>query len=249
MSPLILVTTTQTGDGDRMPAASLATPYIVGIERPGATALLVTPAHRSASRERLLDMADALMLSGGEDIAPQRYGAEPGLHLGIVNHERDEMELEVLRGALERGMPILGICRGMQLLNVALGGTLIQDLPSEKGGEIRHKQEGSLLSRTHLASVEPGSRLHGIFGNPDFCINSFHHQALDRVAAPLRVVARAEDGIVEAVESAEHPWLCGVQWHPERGEAELMEDPRDPDRRLLWAFVDAARGYAAGRQS
>jgi putative glutamine amidotransferase len=141
-------------------------------------------------------------------------------------------------------MPVLAVCRGIQLLNVAMGGTLWQDIPSQLGGDLLHEQSAPVNDRWHGARVEPGSLLAEVFGTETLSINSFHHQAVRDVAPGLRAVAWAEDEVVEGVEGVSHPWLVGVQWHPERGEAHAPEgDERDPDRRLFWAFVDAARRY------
>jgi putative glutamine amidotransferase len=139
---------------------------------------------------------------------------------------------------------VLAICRGVQLLNVALGGTLYQDLPSQREGDLLHEQDAPVGHRWHHASVLPGSGLETIFGTRELFINSFHHQGIDELAPSLKPVVWAEDGLVEGVEGRDHPWLYGVQWHPERGEAGSSADERDPDRRLFSAFVQAAREFA-----
>ena len=245
MIPLIAVTTTiRNPDNGRGPQAVLNAAYVAAVERPGAAALLISPAHSADSVERILDMAHGLVLTGGEDVDPARYGQAPHPALSTVNPQRDAAEFAALSGALERGLPVLAICRGLQVLNVALGGTLYQDLPSERAKGIIHEQDAPVEQRWHGARVEDGSALHGIFGATDLFINSFHHQGVRQLAPSLKATVWAEDGLVEGVESTEHPWVLGVQWHPERGEAELMNDERDPDRRLLWAFVDAARTRA-----
>lgn len=247
MRPLILTTTTTDAERYRTPYAVLGSPYVLAVQQPGATALLLTPNHDPPSREHLLEMAHGLVLTGGEDVAPERYGEPPHPQLGTVNHPRDEAEIAALHGALERGMPVLAICRGMQLLNVALGGTLYQDLPSQLQGDLLHEQEAAVTDRWHSARVEPGSRLEEIFGSAELHINSFHHQGVRELAPALAARAWAEDGLVEAVEAPDYPWVFGVQWHPERGEAEMLEDRRHPDRRLFWSFVEACRRYAEAR--
>lgn len=244
MRPLILATTSTESEGLRTEHALLGTPYLLAIENPGGTTILVTPAHEAGSRERLLDLAQGLVLTGGEDVAPSRYGEEPRAELGEINLARDEMEFSLLLSALERRMPVLAICRGMQLLNVALGGTLYQDLPSQLRGDLLHEQQAPVNDRWHRASVERGSRLEEIFGSTDLHINSFHHQGVKELAPALRARVWAEDGLIEGVEAPEFPWVIGVQWHPERGEAEVRNDRRDPDRRIFWAFVQACREYA-----
>ena len=164
-----------------------------------------------------LDACDGILFGGGRDIDPRRYGQDPTEQLGTTDPLRDEFELELVERALDRGLPILGMCRGIQILNVALGGTLVQDVavkpewadhPSDRGWKAWREVERSSLAGVeempphprHLISVEPGSRLHAALGVEEIEVDSFHHQALDRVAPDLTVVARAPDGVVEAVE-------------------------------------------------
>lgn len=245
MRPLILTTTSTDEANYRTPYVVLGAPYVRAVEQPEATAVLVTPAHSEPALEQLQQVAHGLVLTGGEDIAPRRYGEEPHPKLGAVNEPRDAMELALLHRALERDMPVLAICRGMQLLNVALGGTLYQDLPSQLGGDLLHEQSAPVNHRWHPARVEEGSRLAEIFGHTELHINSFHHQGIRTLGTGLEARAWASDGLVEAVEGASWSWVTGVQWHPERGEAEALRDRRQPDRRLFWAFAQACREYAA----
>jgi len=245
LRPLIVVTTTLAPSGSHnLPAVRLNVQYVTAVEEPGGTAVLLSPGHDRESVCRLVELAHGLVLTGGEDVAPELYGQEPHPELGSVNPLRDEIELAALEVALRRGIPVLAICRGMQMLNVALGGTLYQDIPSQLGGDILHEQEAPVSQRSHHAGVKPGSGLEAIFGTRELFINSFHHQAVRDVAPSLEATVWAEDGIVEGVEGKEHGWMYGVQWHPERGEAESPADERDPDRRLFWAFIEAARELA-----
>jgi putative glutamine amidotransferase len=244
LRPLIAVTTTMgIGGSHQLPAVKLNVQYVTAVEEPGGAALLVTPAHDEASIAAIVQMAHGLLLTGGEDVDPARYGQEPHPELGHVTPARDAMETVALQEALRRGIPVLAICRGLQLLNVALGGTLFQDLPSLRPGALVHEQEAPVGHRWHAARADPESGLHAIFGTGELFINSFHHQGIDRLAPGLRAAVWASDGLVEGVEASDHAWMYGVQWHPERGEAEVPADQRDPDRRLLWAFVDAARRF------
>jgi putative glutamine amidotransferase len=244
--PLIAVTTSSAEVGTHgLLGVRLNLQYIAAVEGPGAVALLITPGHDDASLERIVGLAHGLLLTGGEDVDPSRYGQERIPECGVSNPGRDEMEMQVLALARARGMPVLAICRGMQLLNVAWGGTLYQDLPTQLGGDLLHEQLAAVDRRWHHATVERGSGLEHIFGARELFINSFHHQAIDRLAEGLHATARAEDGVIEGVEATDGSWLYGVQWHPERGEASLPHDARDPDRRLLWTFVQAARDFAA----
>jgi putative glutamine amidotransferase len=244
LRPLIAVTTTLAATGShQLPGVKLNVQYVTAVEDPGGTALLVSPAHDAGAARQIVGMAHGLLLTGGEDVDPALYGQDPHPELGELTPARDTTEMAALDEALRRGIPILAICRGIQLLNVHLGGTLYQDLPSQRPGPIVHEQTAPVAHRWHGARVEPGSGLHEIFGADALFINSFHHQGIDRLGAGLEATVWAEDGLIEGVEGTRHPWLYGVQWHPERGEAEVPRDQRDPDRRLLWAFVDAARKF------
>lgn len=246
MRPTIALTTTSyTGAEYRTPQIMLGSPYARAVERVEATPLLVTPEHGPESIRLLVEMADGLMLSGGEDIDPALYGQEPHPKLQPVHRQRDEMELLALRYALERRMPVLAVCRGFQLLNVHFGGTLYQDLETQRVGGVIHEQDAPISERWHGARPEPGSRLAEIVGANEMMINSFHHQGIDRLGEGLRAVVHSEDGLVEAAEAADYPWVIGVQWHPERGEAEAPGDRRHPDWRLFYAFAEAAREFGS----
>lgn len=244
MRPLIATTTTSYEDPSyRTPQVMLGSPYVAALERMGGTPLLVTPAHDEESIHRLVELADGLVLTGGEDVDPACYGQEPHAKLSTVNRARDRMEMVALERALERGIPVLAICRGVQLLNVALGGTLFQDLPSQRAEGIIHEQDAPINERWHAARVAEGSQLAQIFGATDLFINSFHHQGINLLAERLKPTVWAEDGLVEGVEGKDHPWMIGVQWHPERGEAETRGDRRHPDNRLFYSFLEAARKF------
>ena len=217
MRPIIAVTTTSyTGAEYRTPQVLLGSPYIEAVQRMDATPLLITPAHDTSSIISLLETCDGLMLTGGEDIDPSRYGQKPHPKLATVNHQRDEMEFIVLERALELELPVLAVCRGFQLLNVFFGGTLYQDLPSQKPGGVIHEQDAPINERWHGATVEPDSRVSELFQATEFQINSFHHQALGTVANSLEVVAKSDDGIIEAVYAPKQTYAVGTQWHPER---------------------------------
>ena len=244
MRPLIAVTTTSySGAEYRTPQVMIGSPYLEAVQRVSASPLLLTPAHGQGSLLELLEISDGLMLTGGEDVDPSRYGQKPHPKLGTVNHARDEMEFRALEKALELGMPIFAICRGFQVVNVHFGGTLFQDLPSEKPGGVIHEQNAPINERWHGARIEADSRIGKLFQAEEVQINSFHHQGVDRLGEGLRAVGWADDGLVEAVEAVDHPWLLGVQWHPERGEVEVPAEHRHPDWQLFTAFADAAREY------
>jgi putative glutamine amidotransferase len=245
-SPLrvALTTTIDTQAGSHArPAVFLYTSYIHALEQAGLAPVLVTPAHSPASIDAIIDGCAGLVLSGGEDVHPSRYGEDPSPALGRVEPLRDAMEFEAVACATRRGMPVLGICRGLQVLNVHFGGTLYQDIMTDREGDhLPHEQAGSWYERSHSATVVPGSLLHTVVAAERLHINSFHHQAVKHLGRDLRVVARADDGLVEAIEHREYPWLLGVQWHPERNEATAPSN--DPDRLLIAGFRGAVMRFA-----
>jgi putative glutamine amidotransferase len=193
--------------------------YIDSVRASGAD-VVVLPNGAPAA---LLDRLDGLVLAGGGDIDPSRYEAQPHTTTYMVDPLRDEFEIGLVRHALELDMPLLAICRGMQILNIALGGTLVPHVPERWGDAVVHRAPPREPTR-HAVEIEPESRLHGILGeNGPFEVVSWHHQALDRLGTGLRVVARAADGLPEAVETAGPDWTFGVQWHPELS---AHRDPR-----------------------
>jgi len=245
MVPLTAITATIVPEAGvyRRPEIALYAVYLSVLERQQLASVMLTPAHSRRSCRELLRHCHGLVLSGGEDLDPARYGERALPELGTVNPARDEMEFGALETALERRIPVLGICRGLQLLNVYFGGTLYQDVGTQFPGALRHLQEEAWGLHSHEAHIVETSRLAEIVGGTRIRINSFHHQAIKDLAPGLVEVARAEDGLIEAVEARDHRWVLGVQWHPERHEAKAPE--ADPDRRLLAAFADAVRARAA----
>ena len=192
----------------------------------------------------LLDSLDGLLLSGGGDIDPRRFGADP-LHPATygISAERDQFELDLLRLALDRDTPVLCICRGIQVLNVALGGTLIQDVPTQHpaASPVQHRQQVDGIPANHpghTVMLAEQSLLHELVGQTTLPVNSFHHQAIDRLAAGLEAIAHAPDGTIEAVVMPDRRFVLGVQWHPE-----LMVPDHRPQMLLFRALVDEARMY------
>jgi putative glutamine amidotransferase len=184
--------------------------------------------------EELVDMIDGLLLVGGGDICPAEYGGPEHETIYETDERRDRFEMALVIESLEARIPLLGICRGIQVLNVALGGTLHAHLPDVVGETVKHKPEPSSAIE-HDLSVTPGSRLAEVMGQLEFSANSDHHQAIKDIASGLAVVGEAPDGVIEAVEMPDHPWLVAVQWHPERTAA---EDP--VQQRLFDQFVLAS---------
>jgi putative glutamine amidotransferase len=193
---------------------ALGLTYMRALEEAGGIPLVIPPMHPQAI-EPLLDRLDGICLSGGPDLDPETYGAPPHPELGPIEPDVDRFELALATSADERGLPILAICRGSQALNVMRGGTLHQHIP-DLGTEIVHRPSatgGDPVS--HPIEVEADSRLAAALGRTELQVNSYHHQAVDRLGERLRVTARAPDGTVEAIEDPERDFTIGVQWHAE----------------------------------
>lgn len=210
--------------------------YADAIVRAGGTPVLIPPMDDADLLCQALNRLDGLLLPGGLDVEPFEYG-EAITHPTVeTDPVLDRLELYAARWAVARRVPTFAICRGQQVLNVALGGSLIQDLPA---AGVDHPTSAARDDLVHSVSIEPDSRLAAILGCTVLEVNSLHHQAVGRVASGLRVVGRASDGTIEAVEAPDHPWLIGVQFHPE----ELLDGPSaEPLRHLFDAFVTAAAG-------
>ena len=187
---------------------------------------------------------DALLLGGGADVDPVRYGKDRLANGTVeVDADRDRIDFELFELARRRGAPVLGICRGLQVVNVALGGTLIQDIPTQRPSDVVHGRERDKTRRDHAVTVEPGTRLAELSGGGEVLVNSRHHQAIEAVAPGLAVSGTSPDGLAEAVEGEGGPWLVAVQWHPEN-----LAPAGDPvSRRLFAGFVRAASDAAARR--
>ena len=214
-------------------------PYLEALDRAGADGAVLMPSVLTAgAAEETLSRFDGLLLPGGGDIDPALYGAEAVPEIAYVSPARDGFEIPAVRHAVVAGIPTLAICRGAQVLNVALGGTLHQHI-SEREGLIPHLAADGGAGVMHPVRLEAGSRLAEALGMTEVEGYSHHHQALDRIAPGLRVVGTAPDGTVEAVET-EGGWVIGIQWH---AEATAADDP--VQQRLFGAFVDAVAG--AGR--
>ena len=236
-SPLIALSAT-TRETDGAQRVRLNAAYVRAVESAGLTPIIVPPFANPQLAARILDAVSGLVLTGGEDVDPSLYGAEPHPELGPVNCSRDLTELALLAAARERKLPTLAICRGIQVVNVGLGGTLVQDLASQHDGAGVHELDEERDSRVHSVRVDPTSHLANIVGTQSLGVNSIHHQAVDRLGDAMRVSARAEDGVVEGIESDDPDWwMVGVQWHPE----ELTTTPEPWDRRLFEAFAEACR--------
>jgi putative glutamine amidotransferase len=192
--------------------------YVESIEKRGGTVLLIIPKGQQLSSSDLKESIGGLMLTGGEDIDPNEYGESPDPEAGLqLNQERDAIELPLLRESLGRDIPILAICRGMQALNVIMGGKLLQDLPNHR---MEPNEEGRMVPSSHRIFVSPGSKLAATTGSAGFVrVNSLHHQGVVESCKAPTLLATAygiDDGIIEGLESPQHKWVVGVQCHPER---------------------------------
>jgi gamma-glutamyl-gamma-aminobutyrate hydrolase PuuD len=231
MKPLIGITTYVTaavhGDWEEE-SALVPVDYVRAVERAGGRPLLVPPSDDGV--DETLEALDGVIFSGGGDLDPATYGQEPHPETQGVVEERDRGELALLQAALARDMPVLAVCRGSQVLNVARGGDLVQHLPEQVGHE-RHKHTPGQFA-DHDVAVEPGTRLGSLLGD-HAPVKSHHHQGFGRLGSGLREAARADDGTVEALEDPSQRFAIGVLWHPEAGE----------DLRLFEELVEHARRY------
>lgn len=243
MRPLIAVTTsemrsagavrqTEQADPPQVEMA-LGLPYLRAVEAAGGLPIVVPPMDLEAV-EPLLAQVAGVCLSGGPDLDPVAYGAEPHPALGPINEALDRFEIELARQADARGLPLLAICRGMQALNVARGGTLHQHLPDRPGTTIAHRQSEPGSEVTHAVRITAQSRLAGLMAGEEAEVNSFHHQAIDRLGRGLRAVAWSGDGVIEGVEAPAGGFLVGVQWHAET----LTHRPEEAS--LFAGLVEAA---------
>lgn len=209
------------------PAALIPQLYVDAVAAAGAVPVLLPPQPTGGVPEALMARLDGLVVAGGPDVDPARYGARPHERTGAPHPPRDDWEFALVRAALAAGLPLLGVCRGLQVLNVALGGDLVQHLP-DRIGEQSHQVAPATFHR-RVVRTEPDSRLAGILGGQAEVL-CYHHQAVDRIGTGLRPVAWSADGTVEALELPGARFALGVQWHPEA-------DPGDP--RLFRSFVNA----------
>ena len=189
--------------------------YINSILKNGGVPYLIPVTDDVEVLRQIVAQLDGIVFTGGEDFAPAYYGKEEHEKLGEVNVTRDTYDLTLLKLATDRNIPTLGICRGLQLINVGMGGTLYQDLPAEKPSDINHRQEEEGTVPTHSVSVVEGSVMHNIFGKKEIQVNTFHHQAIDKLAPGLKIVGWSNDSVPELIEAYPHRQILGTQFHPE----------------------------------
>jgi putative glutamine amidotransferase len=242
MKPLIGVTPDfNAGDrkewGGREPTYFLRARYIRAIEDLGGIPIVLPLVADLGARQRLLTHIDGLLLTGsGPDLAPELYGERQQYKFRVMSQRRATFELEMAQLARAADLPLLGICGGMQSLNVAFGGSLYQDIESQRSRPLQHRQSAPATQLSHPVKIAPKSLLHRIVKTNTMRVNSSHHQSVKEVAPSLEASAVAPDGIIEAIESPSQRFLLGIQWHPE-----FLFDRHHVHRRLFQAFLQAAR--------
>lgn len=213
--------------------------YTEAVRRAGAIPVLLPPQPENAAE--VVRRVDGVLLAGGFDCDPSIYGQERHPTVEPMDPRRQENDLALAEAARAQGVPVLGICLGLQMMNIAAGGTLIQDIDSEYETEIRHASEPEHRGR-HDVTVEPATHLASVLPAAEYNVNSSHHQAVGQIGQGLRVTAHAPDGVIEGLEDPQHPFYLGVQWHPEdlKGEESAVA--------LFAAFIEAARRHAVAKR-
>jgi putative glutamine amidotransferase len=209
--------------------------YCRAVEDAGGVALILPAMNSAAALGRVFDLLDGLLISGGDfDIHPSYYGEKPAPGLGVIKQERTEFELDLTAAALKRDLPLLGLCGGEQAINVVLGGTLYQDIPTQLPSAGNHQQSERKEIGGHRIIVHARTRLKAILRRQSVEVNTTHHQAVKRVGKGLVVNATAEDGLIEGIESERHEFVMGLQWHPE-----VLAPRHEHQRRIFAAFAAA----------
>jgi putative glutamine amidotransferase len=235
MQPVIGITTCRNTNEHGYPYVTIDQAYVQAVVQAGGIPVLLPALLVENGWEELYEKLDGVLFSGGGDISPGHYQGKEHPRLEGVDQLRDSIELRLLHSAVQDGKPFLGICRGIQIMNVGLGGSLYSHIPDQHPNAIDHTYPGNMRTvLVHEVKVEEGTRFSEIFGEPILKVNSLHHQGLKDIPVGLRVSGYAPDGLVEAVELAEHPFGLAVQWHPESLTDQV------PTRNLFRAFVKSA---------
>lgn len=233
--PVIGITTARGLSANSLPLISLDEAYVGAVLRASGIPLLVPLGLPDADLNRIITRLDGLLLSGGGDVHPAVYHSQEHPKVNEVDEDRDRVEIAIFQSAIEQRIPVFGICRGQQLINVAMGGSLYEDIPAQHPNAIEHTCFPAKPRDfpAHPVEIDPGSRLASILGTRRIKVNSLHHQAIRKLASGLVSTAEAPDGIVEAVEMKDYPFGLAVQWHPEWMQDHLAM------RALVRAFIDA----------
>lgn len=235
--PVIGLPTLAIPPGPKPPRFGINQSYVRALTAAGCAPVLIPILDDDDRLRAIYDRLDGILFPGGADVAPQEYGEQPIDNLNVVEPERDRVELKLARWAFDDDLPTLGICRGQQVLNVALGGSLYQDLRHQQVTTVEHSDADGRARNAmmHQVRLDPGSRLAQLIDETSMNVNSLHHQAVKDIAAPLKVTGTSDDGVIEALESDGRRFLIAVQWHPE----EIDSIPWV--RRLFEGFVRAAQ--------
>jgi len=235
-TPVIGLTTYNGENKNGHPIVALMHQYISAVSEAGGVPILIPSVATNGAVRSLFDRLDGILLTGGGDIAIERFGGEPHQRVEGVDPDRDTVEFYLLQAAVESGKPFLGICRGFQVVNVALGGTLYTHIQDQLPGAVKHDYDSDSQRQflAHGIRLEKNSVLAGILSESELTVNSLHHQGAKDLAPVLKAAAYAPDGLVEGLELPGHPFGMAVQWHPEW----LLDQP--VTRRLFGAFVEAA---------
>lgn len=236
MRPLIGISANEEGASKGRQGLYIGADYTDGIYDAGGLAWVLPFTTQPEMIADIADRLDGLLLTGGVDVDPRYFGEEPRIGLGEISPVRDEMESLLLRAVLDRNKPVLGICRGIQVMNAVLGGTLYQDLPREWSAKLQHAQQAPRQHMAHVVAVVPNTRLADIYGEQQVPVNTFHHQAVHHLAPGFVACAHSRDGLIEAMERPGADFVLGVQWHPEN-----LWRIHSGHRRLFGAFIEAAR--------
>lgn len=235
MKPLIGITTNQSTNSYGQPTILLQQSYVRAVMDAGGVPVLIPSLIAEDGWDSLYSRLDGILFSGGGDIALEHFSGDPHPRIDDVEPERDSVELKMVQAAVSDGKPFLGICRGCQVVNVALGGTLYTHIPDQLPNALDHAYPGNMRTvLVHEVKVEEGTRVAEIYSEPIIKVNSLHHQGLKDIAPALRVAGHAPDGLVEAIELPDHRFAVAVQWHPE-----WLRD-QESTRNLFRKFVEAA---------
>lgn len=216
MQPIIGITTNQSNNSEGQANVSLSQAYVKAIIQAGGVPVLIPSLVANDGWRSLYSRLDGILFSGGGDISLEHFNGDPHPRIEEIEPERDLVELNMLKAAVSDGKPFLGICRGCQLVNIGLGGTLYTHIPDQLPGALDHSYPGSMRTvLVHEVKIEEGTRIADVLGEPIVKVNSHHHQGLKDIPASLRIAGYAPDGLVEAIELPSHPFGLAVQWHPE----------------------------------